>query len=49
MRTALISDLHLGLVSQGDLLRSAKVREALLEEIAANAARAPQGATAPVA
>jgi hypothetical protein len=35
MRTAVISDLHLGLLSGGDVLRDAEVRRALLEEIAA--------------
>src|SRR5690349_3195726 len=33
MRTALISDLHLGLVSHGDLLRDPAIRKVLLEEI----------------
>jgi hypothetical protein len=33
MRTAVISDLHLGLVSGGDVLRDAAVRAALLAEI----------------
>ncbi len=33
MRTALLSDLHLGLLSGGDLLRDAGVRARLLEEI----------------
>lgn len=33
MRTAVISDLHLGLVSGGDVLRDADVRRTLLEEI----------------
>jgi Calcineurin-like phosphoesterase superfamily domain len=34
MRTAIISDLHLGLASGGDVLRDADVRAVLLEEIA---------------
>jgi hypothetical protein len=34
MRTAILSDLHLGLLSGGDLLRDSGVRELLLEEIA---------------
>lgn len=34
MRTAIISDLHLGAVSGGDVLRDAAVRSVLLEEIA---------------
>lgn len=34
MRTAIVSDLHLGLLSGGDLLRDASVRSILLEEIA---------------
>jgi UDP-2,3-diacylglucosamine pyrophosphatase LpxH len=33
MRTALLSDLHLGLVSGGDVLRDPAIRVALLEEI----------------
>ncbi len=33
MRTAVISDLHLGLISGGDVLRDAGVRRILLEEI----------------
>ncbi|MGE5408867.1 MAG: metallophosphoesterase [Syntrophothermus sp.] len=33
MRTAIISDLHLGLLSGGDLLRDRGIRELLLEEI----------------
>jgi UDP-2,3-diacylglucosamine pyrophosphatase LpxH len=35
MRTALISDLHLGLVGGGDVLRDPAIRQALLEEIGA--------------
>ncbi|MFN8216855.1 MAG: metallophosphoesterase [Solirubrobacterales bacterium] len=35
MRTAIVSDLHLGLLSGGDLLRDPEVRAILLEEIAA--------------
>jgi Calcineurin-like phosphoesterase superfamily domain len=34
MRTAIISDLHLGLLSGGDLLRDREIRALLLEEIA---------------
>ena len=34
MRTAIVSDLHLGLVSGGDVLRDPVVRSVLLEEIA---------------
>ncbi len=33
MRTAIVSDLHLGLISGGDVARDAGVRELLLEEI----------------
>jgi 3',5'-cyclic AMP phosphodiesterase CpdA len=34
MRTAIVSDLHLGLLSGGDVLRDARIRRVLLEEIA---------------
>ena len=34
MRTAILSDLHLGLVAGGDVLRDPETRELLLERLA---------------